>query len=323
MNESIRTNYPTISIVLAIYNPNIDWLEQQLYSLNIQDYPNLELLIRDDCSTQVSYDKIKECVNRTITHIPYCINRNDSNMGSTKTFEILTLEAKGAYIAYCDQDDIWYQNKISRCECKIRESCALLVCSDVQIIDGKGQRIAESILQVRPRHVIMEGEHLDAYLLYRNFVIGCTSLVVASLAQQATPFPNSMIHDHYLALYVSTKGKIAACHEPLMDYRIHGGNQTGVLKDVTTKAEYFTNYISPFAVRVNEVSKRINSKELSKAVQWGNARIDNYFRRKSGWLKLIKLLKVNLHTSIFELIMLRLPNWVFSKVVILIQKGTI
>ena len=53
---------PRIAILMAIYEPRMDWLEAQLRSLDAQTYPNLRLYIRDDCSPTVSLDAIAACV---------------------------------------------------------------------------------------------------------------------------------------------------------------------------------------------------------------------------------------------------------------------
>ena len=51
-------NKPLISVLLATYEPRMDWLRQQLLSLEEQDYPNLRLYIRDDASPSVSVGEI-------------------------------------------------------------------------------------------------------------------------------------------------------------------------------------------------------------------------------------------------------------------------
>ena len=56
------TDKPRISILMAVYEPRIDWLREQLVSLNEQTYPNLRLYIRDDCSPTVPYEQIQSCV---------------------------------------------------------------------------------------------------------------------------------------------------------------------------------------------------------------------------------------------------------------------
>ena len=106
------TDKPLISILMAVYEPRIDWLREQLVSLNEQTYPNLRLYIRDDCSPTVSYEQIQSCVQDCITHFPYTITRSEKNLGSNGTFELLTREAEGVLFAYCDQDDVWLPEKL-------------------------------------------------------------------------------------------------------------------------------------------------------------------------------------------------------------------
>lgn len=322
MDKNFTQGKPLITIAMAVYNPNLDWFEEQLRSLDAQTYPNLELRILDDCSSSIPYETITALVEKCICAFPYYIARNEKNVGSNITFNQLTMEARGIYIAYCDQDDIWFPEKVERCFERMRQTGALLVCSDVQIINQSGQKIAESITQIRPRHQFLEGEGLDAVLLYRNFVIGCTTLVDTKTAKASCPFLKEMIHDHYLALVCSNRGKIAVCEAPQMYYRIHGGNQTGVLNKVYSKNDYYREYLHPFTQRMEELKKRnIPVKELNRALVWSRAREKNYRQRYAGWLPLWRLRAVNRTTTWFELIALRLPMILFRWIVINVRKG--
>ena len=73
---------PRIAILMAVYEPNLQWLKEQLLSLNEQTYPNLYLYIREDCSPTVSFAKIASLVEECITAFPYEIERNSKNLGS-------------------------------------------------------------------------------------------------------------------------------------------------------------------------------------------------------------------------------------------------
>ena len=42
-------NNKQVDILLSVYNPNEDYLIKQLISINNQTYPNLKLIIFDDC----------------------------------------------------------------------------------------------------------------------------------------------------------------------------------------------------------------------------------------------------------------------------------
>ena len=60
MNGCMETDKPLISIVMAVYEPNLQWFKEQLESLEAQTYPNLELLVIDDCSPTVPFEIIKQ-----------------------------------------------------------------------------------------------------------------------------------------------------------------------------------------------------------------------------------------------------------------------
>ena len=85
MNECMEIDNPLITIVMAVYEPNMQWLKEQLLSLEAQTYPNLELIIRDDCSPTVPFEQICECAATCIRSFPYEISRNERNVGSNQT----------------------------------------------------------------------------------------------------------------------------------------------------------------------------------------------------------------------------------------------
>lgn len=149
---------PLISVLMAVYHPPVDWLEEQLRSLNLQIYPMLELLICDDCP---QYPVEEEIFKRCITNIPWRLIRNSQNEGSNKVFEKLTILAQGKYIAYCDQDDIWHPDKIDKLYRALKENPkAGLACADMCVIDAQGRKRADSICEVRSKLRFGEGADL-------------------------------------------------------------------------------------------------------------------------------------------------------------------
>lgn len=319
----MEADKPLISILLAVYEPRMDWLREQLRSLNEQCYPNLKLYIRDDCSPTVSYAEIQSCVKDCISAFPYEIQRNEKNLGSNGTFERLTQEAEGTYFAYCDQDDIWLPEKLNTLERELSQSDAALICSDVYLIDEAGQKFADSITALRPRHIFKQGPGLAPVLLYRNFVIGCTMLLRAEMAKYALPFAKSMVHDHYLAFFCALNGPILVSRQNLVCYRIHTNNQTSVLSHVVDKKSYLRYHMEPFCARIRELGQRFSLPELETAAQWAQARQSNAQRRRGGIRALWRYKKVNMSTTLFELVGLRLPGPVFRWLLHQIQAGKI
>lgn len=316
-----------VSVIIATYNPNIIWFEKQLNSINNQTYSNIEIILLDDSSVNEKYLDIIETTG-IIKRFPVRIYRNDENLGSNKTFEKLVNLASGDYLAFCDQDDIWSDDKIEVLVSEIENnSNTLLVYSDMKVIDDNDIVIYDSMSTYRKRHIFLEGDNLFKQLIYRNFVVGCTMLVKKDIVLKSLPFLDSMVHDHYIALFASCFGNIKFVNKALISYRQHANNQTGVLKGVYNKKDYekfqidvFNNHIKDLENK-NELITNIKfSNEIIIAKRWG-------LKRKIWWNKfdfnsmftIFKLRKYNLKTSIFELLFARVPNLIFEKIIYTIK----
>ncbi|USF25744.1 hypothetical protein N510_000656 [Firmicutes bacterium ASF500] len=315
MSEFTQADRPLISILMAVYEPRMDWLREQLESLEAQTYSNLRLYICDDCSLTVPFTEIERCVEACIHSFPWTITRNEENLGSNGTFQRLTEEAEGEYFAYCDQDDIWLPEKLTVLREEMERSGALLVCSDMFIIDGNGKQVADSITKVRRRHVFRSGVGLAEELLISNFVTGCTMLVRAESARKTVPFCPYMVHDHYIALCCAAAGEILSLSRPLIRYRIHGGNQTGLMAGVKDKASYGEIRIEAQIKRFQWLGKCFPylesiEEKISRRLEWSLARRSNWKERhKRGvvW----KYRRFSPLTSMFELAAVYFPEWMF------------
>lgn len=316
MNECMEIDKPLITIVMAVYEPNMQWLKEQLLSLEAQTYPNLELIIRDDCSPTVPFEQICECVATCIRSFPYEISRNERNVGSNQTFEWLTQQARGEYIAYCDQDDVWLPKKLQILEKSIAQTDALLVCSDMYVIDGQGNQAADSITKVRRHHVFRSGENLTNCLLVSNFVTGCTMLVKSNFVKTISPFCPYMVHDHYISLCASIKGEIVSIQQPLIRYRIHGFNQTGILTGVVDKESYETLRIDSLIRRYSWIQERFSGQiDVTKHLLWVEARKSNWEKQKNGKKIMWKYRSFAPLTTMFEFFAPYMPDLLFEKII--------
>ena len=87
---------PLVTILMAIFKPNINWLVDQLLSLNNQTYENINLLVWNDCpEDSTDYDSI---LKKYITRFPFKIYRGGENLGSNRVFSELTKLAQSEYI---------------------------------------------------------------------------------------------------------------------------------------------------------------------------------------------------------------------------------
>ena len=268
MSGCTATGKPLIAILMAVYEPQLDWLREQLESLEKQTYPNLKLYVRDDCSKTVPFTEIERCIRECIQSFPYEIQRNEENLGSNRTFERLP-------------------EKLAVLQEELERTGALLVCSDMYIIDGEGKQTADSITKARRHHVFHSGEGLSYGLLFHNFVTGCTALVKSMDAKAAIPFCPYMVHDHYLALWCAERGAVISVQRPLIRYRIHDNNQTLLLAGVHDKASYGTIRIGGMLERLRWLQKYFPcgdglNAEISRGLDWVRGREDNWQHKGGG-----------------------------------------
>ena len=319
---------PLISILMAVYEPRMDWLKEQLDSLEAQTYPNLKLYIRDDCSSNTAFEALSQCVRSCIHSFSYELRRNEKNLGSSATFERLTREAEGDYFAYCDQDDVWLPEKLSTLCDAIEAHKAQLVCSDMFIIDGEGTRRADSITAVRRHHVFRSGEGLAPQLLIANFVTGCTMLVNARQAKAAVPFCPYMVHDHYLALWCAVMGSIVSLPQKLINYRIHTDNQTTIMTGVFDRRTYIDVRIRRRILCLEWLRRNLPNQgdlyaAIDRTLSWTLAREACFAGDNSAIKQIWRARDLSLVTSVFEIVMARMPDWMFKSCIWLLRRNVI
>ncbi|NSB12435.1 glycosyltransferase family 2 protein [Clostridium beijerinckii] len=324
MTRCMEVDKPLVSILLAVYKPNENWFIEQLISLNKQTYNNLELFVYDDCPDfPTSEDFLKKC----ITNFNYTVIRGKTNEGSNKAFEELTKIGNGEFFAYCDQDDIWEVNKIDIMMEKFIDEDVTLVCSDLLIIDESDKKIADSITEIRKRIVYKSGYNLAKELLMTNFVTGCAMIVRKDMAKKAIPFEKTLIHDQWIAIIAALNGKIEFINKPLVRYRQHSYNQTGILKDVFDRKTYYIKRIEDFICRYTSLEKRLSYDQqirepINNCLLWLNARKNYFLKPNINDLKImIKYSDFHKVSILIEFILPFIPESIFKFIIKLAKKG--
>ena len=142
------------------------------------------------------------------------------------------VNATAEYIMFCDQDDVWNQDKISLTIKAMKKAeknnlnKAVLVHSDLTVVDAELNTIAESmmIFSYLPKRACTLDE-----LLYRNNVTGCTVMINQLALQCSLPVKAcAVMHDWWVACSVlSAQGVIVFIDKPLLKYRQHDSNSVG------------------------------------------------------------------------------------------------
>ena len=211
---------PKVQVLLSTYNGQ-KYLKELMDSVLNQDFSNLEILVRDDGSTDETL-----CVLERYSGIKNVQISPGENLGVVKSFlKLLQLSSPDAkYVAFCDQDDVWKEDKVSRAISILEKYCnnlPVMYCSRVTIVDEKLKIIGSSQI---PRR-----EPAFGNALVQNIATGCT-IIINNAARQLIlkKLPSSaMVHDWWIYQVVSAFGKVIYDLESRILYRQHSGNMIG------------------------------------------------------------------------------------------------
>ena len=96
-----------VSIIMPSYN-TASFISSSIQSVIAQSYPDWELIIVDDCST----DNTDEIVAPFLIDSRIRYLKNENNSGAAVSRNRALREAKGKWIAFLDSDDIWKSEKL-------------------------------------------------------------------------------------------------------------------------------------------------------------------------------------------------------------------
>lgn len=219
-----------VDILMATYN-GINYIEEQINSILMQTYQDWNLIIRDDGSNDGTIDIIKKFKYKYSEKIIF-IEDGKQGLGAKGNFAELLKYSKNNYCMFCDQDDIWIENKIEDTLKKMKElefkygnSTPILVHTDLKVVNENLNVINSSFWNYQNLNYRYKKIN---NLLVQNNVTGCTVLINKTLLGFSKNIPESCImHDWWLAIIASCLGVIGTLNESTILYRQHGNNEVG------------------------------------------------------------------------------------------------
>ena len=136
----MKKNLPLVSIVITSYNRD-RFIAKAIESALAQDYPNLEIIISDNCSTDNTDAVIKKYTHDA--RVKYFVN--STNIGMIPNFKLATEEwAKGTFITYLSSDDYFCNNQFLSAAVNLINSYPDIVLVAAKNADRKSTRLNSS-----------------------------------------------------------------------------------------------------------------------------------------------------------------------------------
>ena len=203
---------------MATFNGEL-FLRDQLDSLCRQLCAPAELIVCDDDST----DGTVAILESYKENAPFSINviRNNPRLGYKANFMKAASLCKGDIVAFCDQDDIWNEDKLCKVELEFQNGKCLLVTHDFSVFSDDATRSVPSYFKQLERNGFSSAVSIK----------GCTMAFKRDFIEQLG-WPSSegnWSHDVWVALAATALEKRFYICEPLIQHRIHNDNVSGWL----------------------------------------------------------------------------------------------
>ena len=221
-----------VSVALCTFRGE-PYLAAQVDSILAQTRPPQELVVFDDASPDGTWALLDSFAPRIrAAGIRLVMHRNAVNVGYIANFEQALRATTGDVVFLCDQDDIWHPTKIERFAAEFEQRPDLLMLhSDARLVNSQGESMDCSLFEAfevtREELTAVHAGDMFEVLLRRNIVTGATMAVRRAVFADDFIVPEGWIHDEWLAMVATSKGRVDCLELHSIDYRQHGNNQIG------------------------------------------------------------------------------------------------
>lgn len=221
MNSDTLAPLPLYSHVILSYNLEA-FIGEALGSVLAQTYPNLEIVVSDDCSTDRTWEIIQEVVAQYQGPHKIVLNRNPHNLGtgwnSRKALELAT----GEVIVWSDGDDISLPQRDQRTYEAFRDQDphTMLIWCRHEPIDAQGKSCGPS--KHFERDVRKKARELSDIKRRVRLPFGAVIAMRREVVDTFNGLPeNILIQDNILCFRALLIGKIGFIRDVLVQYRSH------------------------------------------------------------------------------------------------------
>ena len=210
---------PLVSAIINVHN-GAATLSEALDSVLAQSLDDWELIVWDDCSTDGSADIVARYSDQRIRYF-----RCDELMPLGRARQRAIELARGAWIAFLDQDDIWLPHKLER------QMAAVGQANDAALVYGRTVRFYASgrerdYDQAHEYTPLPEGDIFAELFSSGCFIAMSSAMFRRSAIEEIGGIPESIsiIPDYYLYTTIARRFQVAAVQEVVCRYRMHADN---------------------------------------------------------------------------------------------------
>ena len=205
-----------VSTITAAYNGE-KYIKETIDSLLSQSEKDIEVLIIDSDSSDGTDKIINSYADERVK-----LYNHQKTGGPVAPRNMGIKEASGEFVGFCDQDDIYYPEKLEKQitayeKCEKRDEVGIIIAS-ADLIDEAGKIIGHNI---KPFEGFMDSNSVHGLLLKGDAITACSALVPKKILDEVGYLDESLIgvDDYDLWLRITEKYGVLTIKEPLCAWR--------------------------------------------------------------------------------------------------------
>ena len=236
-----------VSVLMGSYNHQ-KYISEAIESILNQTFPELELIIIDDYSTDNSRKIIENYQTKDQRVRAFF---HEKNMGIANTINDGLKKARGNFVSFIGSDDVWFPDKLERQIALIKNHEDKILWSEGEIIDGYGAPTGTTFTKMHQAANKKKSGNLFKNILWDNYIFGQSLLIKKEFIGNNLFDTNlRFLNDYRFIADLASKHEFLFTPEPLAKYRIHTGNsisrdRTRWLQDRILLNSYFLQRYGP------------------------------------------------------------------------------
>ena len=245
-------NQPLVSVIIPVYNAE-SFVVESIESVLNQTYPNIELVIVDDCSKDGTLALLRKYKRNYPDKITLIALKKNRGKGGDLAANVAFKRAKGNFISRMDADDISLPNRVEKQldflqknpSFSVVGSCAHVINTEGEVV---GQKIMPETHEDIYKNCFIFHPMINPTQLFRKSAIGSKELYLS----------DNPTNNDYLTTIMRISGgkKYYNLPDKLLYYRIHDKNDSLRRVKGTFRNSLVTRFrgVTEFGYRPNFIS---------------------------------------------------------------------
>jgi len=237
---------PLVSVIMNVRN-GASALREAVESVIAQTFSDWELIVWDDRSRD---DSAKVVAEYSDPRIRYFLSPDETSLGKARDTAMQL--ARGEWIAFLDQDDLWMPRKLEMQLARADQGTGIIYGRTVRFYPSGMQRDYDQTHEFKP---LPEGD-----IFWQLFSKGCFIAMSSAVFRRSAieevggiPAEISLIPDYFLYAAVARRHSVRAVQEVVCRYRMHGANTSQVAaiamhQEVLWLVEHWADSLDPRTV---------------------------------------------------------------------------